>query len=157
MRHSTIHLTMNTYTDPKLLDIRGAIDALPDPPLDARTTVMAAGTGTGGGGAVPTKKPQSGLDSGCQQVETNGLEPSTPSLQSRAAVVVTGDDKGLGTRRGSVGPSVGPPRRQLGTSEDKPSQRDRGQRLGLIVHELQRALSPVELAELVKLLFVSQH
>ena len=82
MRHSTIHLTMNTYTDPKLLDIRGAIDALPDPPLDARTTVMAAGTGTGGGGAVPTKKPQSGLDSGCQQVETNGLEPSTPSLQS---------------------------------------------------------------------------
>ena len=29
MRHSTINLTMNTYTDPKLLDVAGAMDALP--------------------------------------------------------------------------------------------------------------------------------
>jgi len=34
MRHSTIDLTMNTYTDPKLLDVAGALDALPALPLD---------------------------------------------------------------------------------------------------------------------------
>ena len=28
MRHSDINLTMQTYTDPKLLDVRGAIDVL---------------------------------------------------------------------------------------------------------------------------------
>lgn len=29
MRHSDIRLTMGVYTDPKLLDVRGALDALP--------------------------------------------------------------------------------------------------------------------------------
>src|ERR1039458_5592766 len=29
MRHSSIHLTMNVYTDPALLDVAGAINALP--------------------------------------------------------------------------------------------------------------------------------
>ena len=33
MRHSTLDLTMNVYTDPKLLDVAAAIDALPDLPL----------------------------------------------------------------------------------------------------------------------------
>jgi integrase len=33
MRHSTIDLTMNVYTDPKLLDVHGALDALPALPL----------------------------------------------------------------------------------------------------------------------------
>jgi len=33
MRHSTINLTMNTYTDPKLLDVAGAVEALPSLPL----------------------------------------------------------------------------------------------------------------------------
>jgi integrase len=34
MPHSDIKLTMNVYTDPKLLDVRGALDALPALPLD---------------------------------------------------------------------------------------------------------------------------
>ena len=29
LRHSDIDLTMNTYTDPKLLDVKGALDSLP--------------------------------------------------------------------------------------------------------------------------------
>ncbi|MCE9591738.1 MAG: tyrosine-type recombinase/integrase [Planctomycetes bacterium] len=29
MRHSTIDLTMNVYTDPALLDVAGAVEALP--------------------------------------------------------------------------------------------------------------------------------
>ena len=33
-RHSTIELTMATYTDPQLLDVAGAMDVLPDLPLD---------------------------------------------------------------------------------------------------------------------------
>jgi hypothetical protein len=33
MRHSTIELTMNVYTDPKLLDVAGAINKLPELPL----------------------------------------------------------------------------------------------------------------------------
>jgi hypothetical protein len=38
MRHSDIKLTMGVYTDPKLLDVRGALDALPALPLDERGT-----------------------------------------------------------------------------------------------------------------------
>jgi integrase len=34
MRHSKIELTMNVYTDPRLLDVRGALDVLPALPLD---------------------------------------------------------------------------------------------------------------------------
>jgi hypothetical protein len=33
MRHSKIDLTMNIYTDPKLLDVVGAVDSLPALPL----------------------------------------------------------------------------------------------------------------------------
>jgi hypothetical protein len=47
MRHSTIDLTMNTYTDPELLDVAGALDALPALPLDgtpARQEQRATGT-----------------------------------------------------------------------------------------------------------------
>lgn len=33
MRHSSIDLTMNIYTDPRLLDVHGALETLPDLPL----------------------------------------------------------------------------------------------------------------------------
>jgi hypothetical protein len=39
MRHSSIDLTMNTYTDPKLLDVYGALEALPA--LDLATSITA--------------------------------------------------------------------------------------------------------------------
>lgn len=49
MRHSTIDLTMNTYTDPKLLDVHGALNTLPS--LDLKSspgaecqTMRATGT-----------------------------------------------------------------------------------------------------------------
>jgi hypothetical protein len=51
MRHSDINLTMNVYTDPKLLDIQGAINALPDLPLDGGQSQTVTATGTDGGGA----------------------------------------------------------------------------------------------------------
>jgi integrase len=45
MRHSTIDLTMNTYTDPKLLDVAGALDALPALQRDARRSARATSDG----------------------------------------------------------------------------------------------------------------
>ncbi|MBL8815962.1 MAG: site-specific integrase [Planctomyces sp.] len=49
MRHSDIGLTMNVYTDPRLLDIEGALDALPslpliDDPSPQRELMKATGT-----------------------------------------------------------------------------------------------------------------
>ena len=49
MRHSTIDLTMNVYTDPRLLDVAGAMEALPALPLGAEPCSESAamrGTGT---------------------------------------------------------------------------------------------------------------
>lgn len=49
MRHSTIDLTMNVYTDPKLLDVQGALESLPALPLSSEprfTTEVARATGT---------------------------------------------------------------------------------------------------------------
>ena len=46
MRHSSVDLTMNVYTDPKLLDVHGALDALPAMSLDDEEGPADAKTGT---------------------------------------------------------------------------------------------------------------
>jgi len=49
MRHSDVNLTMNTYTDPKLLDVAGAMEALPSLPLEdgpQRVANVISATGT---------------------------------------------------------------------------------------------------------------
>ena len=48
MRHSKIDLTMNVYTDPKLLDVHGAIERLPVLSLDGSDDEKQAATGTDG-------------------------------------------------------------------------------------------------------------
>ena len=49
MRHSDIDLTMQVYTDPKLLDVRGAVESLPQLPLaDTTELIKQAATGTDG-------------------------------------------------------------------------------------------------------------
>ncbi len=62
MRHSHIDLTMNVYTDPKLLDIQGAIDALPELPIDGNQSQTVTATGTDGVlcPLVPTLVPELG-------------------------------------------------------------------------------------------------
>lgn len=45
MRHSKLELTMMVYTDPKFLDVRGALDVLPSLPLNQ--TLAATGNQTG--------------------------------------------------------------------------------------------------------------
>jgi integrase len=57
MRHSDPSLTANVYTDPKLLDVAGALDALPKLPLDAgpdsgQERARATGSGPYGGSSV---------------------------------------------------------------------------------------------------------
>jgi len=54
MRHSSIDLTMNLYTDPKLLDVAGALDALPALPLNSEghKTERQKATGTDGSYAL---------------------------------------------------------------------------------------------------------
>jgi integrase len=46
MRHSSLDLTMQVYTDPKLLDVRGAMDSLPSLPLGEGRGQAASATGT---------------------------------------------------------------------------------------------------------------
>jgi hypothetical protein len=66
MRHSRIDLTMNVYTDPKLLDVDGAIQSLPALPLDTnpasdREVIAATGTDNPRPKCVaPTVAPTSG-------------------------------------------------------------------------------------------------
>jgi hypothetical protein len=48
MRHSKIDLTMNVYTDPRLLDITGAVERLPSLPLDGTDREAGQATGTDG-------------------------------------------------------------------------------------------------------------
>ena len=56
MRHSSIDLTMNVYTDPRLLDVAGALDALPLLPLDGEVeTNQATLSATGTEGKGPSK------------------------------------------------------------------------------------------------------
>jgi integrase len=47
MRHSKIELTMKVYTDPKLLDVRGALSVLPSLPLDQARATPGGQGGTG--------------------------------------------------------------------------------------------------------------
>jgi hypothetical protein len=65
LRHSTLDLTMNTYTDPRLLDVAGALDALPALPLSdgqgAGEAARATGTdGETGRTDAPTLAPTRG-------------------------------------------------------------------------------------------------
>ena len=61
MRHSSIDLTMNTYTDPELLDVRGALEALPELPLSGENGAgQERATGTDGTRALaPMLAPKS--------------------------------------------------------------------------------------------------
>jgi len=54
MRHSKIDLTMTVYTDPKLLDVAGAMEALPALPLGTGTQPEAAAlSATGTDDSIP--------------------------------------------------------------------------------------------------------
>ena len=64
LRDSSVDLTMNVYTDPKLLDVHGALDVLPRLPLDGGSHKRETATGTEGGPRqfAPGFAPNSGTD-----------------------------------------------------------------------------------------------
>ncbi len=53
MRHSKIDLTMRIYTDPRLLDVHGALGVLPVLPLDGAGVTSEAARATGTEGSLP--------------------------------------------------------------------------------------------------------
>ena len=71
MRHSTIDLTMNTYTDPKLLDVAGAMESLPSLPLGA------------------------GPHTGANVLSATGTDDSTPSPLAPTLAPTTGKTRTL--------------------------------------------------------------
>jgi len=85
MRHSTIELTMNTYTDPRLLDVAGALDALPPLPLDDQPdTQQARATGTDGREAGSCGLPEPVLSEGNARPRSDFLyQKSTAETRNR--------------------------------------------------------------------------
>ena len=86
MRHSTIDLTMNTYTDPKLLDVHGALDVLPDLPVDSGESTRQMATGTVGASAefAPGFAPKADR-SGKSRSTRDNRQNSRPAKRSQAA------------------------------------------------------------------------
>jgi hypothetical protein len=103
MRHSDLKLTMQVYTDPKLLDVTGALDALPTLPLASQLAPLLAPASDTNGQIESTvdievasapgskdttrnhvsaapgneKGPLSTSDSGPPQIGLTGFEPAT--------------------------------------------------------------------------------
>jgi len=83
MRHSSIDLTMNVYTDPRLLDVHGALDSLPPLSLDGSpddNQAEARATGTDDATArpfAPAFAPKS--DNWCKPLSIVGNSDDPPS------------------------------------------------------------------------------
>src|SRR5262249_48154538 len=96
MRHSDIDLTMNTYTDPRLLDVHGAVQALPELPLNAGQSsipqiVKATGTDSLPLCAVaPVVAPTSDISSNSVAIPDN-MELGDSARSKLAEMVVSGE------------------------------------------------------------------
>ncbi|MCA8994637.1 MAG: tyrosine-type recombinase/integrase, partial [Planctomycetaceae bacterium] len=89
MRHSDISLTMQVYTDPKLLDVHGALTNLPSIPLDGSDPMsQERATGTTGGAVAPNVAPKLGQPRQLGAVEGNPL-PSAQLKPVSDGVAVT--------------------------------------------------------------------
>ncbi len=89
MRHSTINLTMNNYTDPRLLDVHGALDALPKLQLPVKqdaAELAARGSRQFAPKFAPTRCKPSLTQS--STVKTAADERSSPAEPRVSAIVV---------------------------------------------------------------------
>ncbi len=82
MRHSKIDLTMSVYTDPRLLDVRGALDVLPSLSLDGNEQEAIRATGTDG---VAGKFAPKFAPAGCKLVQTGATEDRSADGAEQAA------------------------------------------------------------------------
>jgi integrase len=92
MRHGDINLTMTTYTDPKLLDVHGALDVLPALPLDGRHDERQEATGTF------DDRPNTAQTAPRQFALKFALTSDKPCTTQPIAVKTAGDKKGRGKR-----------------------------------------------------------
>jgi integrase len=96
MRHSSIDLTMNVYTDPKLLDVQGALDTLPALPLGAEqkdTAGILRATGTDDlrlPRFAPAFAPAPDKSSTSESIPVKAVT-TTPAEESPQSVAVSGD------------------------------------------------------------------
>jgi integrase len=74
MRHSKIDLTMSVYTDPRLLDVRGALEVLPTLPLDSEQGESEAVRATGTDARTPARLGQTVRRKVCTRVCTNPVQ-----------------------------------------------------------------------------------
>lgn len=92
MRHSDPSLTANVYTDPRLLDVSGAVKSLPELPLDdAPHTEHQRKTGTTDSGSVsvaPTVAPNAG-NLGHSKANTGTRGDSSTSARSASGDAVS--------------------------------------------------------------------
>ena len=98
MRHSSIDLTMSTYTDPRLLDVAGAMNVLPALPLgDGPHTERAKATGTDVRMLVPMLVPTAGNQS------MDGTLADKTGRNTDALRIATSVGSGSGNERLSSG------------------------------------------------------
>jgi integrase len=94
MRHSSLDLTMRVYTDPRLLDVAGALAALPALPTSGSTPETNRATGTDDAGAVaPSVAPNRGRSRQNGSVrdrsdESAGESSTTPKSKKRRETCV---------------------------------------------------------------------
>src|SRR4051794_27339978 len=81
MRHSDIKLTMGVYTDPRLLDVRGALDALPTLSLKGHRAEGASVRATGTGRRVWLHQLLTASDNPCPFLATCPLMDCRPQLR----------------------------------------------------------------------------
>jgi hypothetical protein len=98
MRHSDPSLTANVYTDPKPLDVSGALDASPTLPLDrkgAPESFRATGTGTCDANLVALLVAETTANGG-QTVASDGNEEAEPPSLFGEARLASSADSGKG-------------------------------------------------------------
>ncbi|NQV29231.1 MAG: site-specific integrase, partial [Rhodopirellula sp.] len=96
MRHSKIDLTMNVYTDPRLLDVSGAMESLPSMPLDGQPrkpseTAKATGTDAGTAQEFPPMFPPGTAQSGISGSKPVILGKMTETSVGQRAKPETGE------------------------------------------------------------------
>ena len=83
MRHSTIDLTMNTYTDPRLLDLHQAVASLPNLPLGTLTR---------------TRRHEEGMFGDCVPTDSQlapKLAPTSDNLSTPESITVKSADRAV--------------------------------------------------------------
>jgi integrase len=120
MRHSSPTLTANIYTDPRLLDVQGAVESLPTLPLSGSSSstpesVQATGTDNEAARKVPPMLPPGTAQSGHSESISVTLEkpgnqlPKTKSdskiiaKPTKNARILTKKDSGLKSGRPAIG------------------------------------------------------